>query len=161
MFDLPSPPSPTHPLSPVDILRWSGIPHQIVLSFFPFPFFSSTLHSLIPCSGSLWVDDSTPVTGMFEFTGSDELVLELDMDASPRTLHFFKGAVQQKGFVRVKIDSVRFAVSPHPHPSHSSPSPIHSQVSIVRSGCWIEMHSLTRVQAKTSRPMAGEEGIDW
>ena len=124
MFDLPSPPSPTHPLSPVDILRWSGIRHLCVLSLFPSPFFSSTLHSLTPCSGSLVLNDSWPVEGMSKFTGSEELVLELDMDASPRTLHFFKGAEQQKGFVLVKTDSVRFAVSSHPHPAHSSPSPI-------------------------------------
>jgi hypothetical protein len=41
----------------------------------------------------------------------DEVMMEVNMDSSPRTLHFFVKGKQQLGYVRNLPSSIKFAVS--------------------------------------------------
>jgi hypothetical protein len=92
-------------------IRWMCSLYMEVCSFSSF-----LLSILLPCipgsSSGSWLysqgnNKGTPST----FRDGDEMMVEVNVDSSPRTLHFFKNGIQETLFVRNIPQSVKFAVS--------------------------------------------------
>jgi hypothetical protein len=60
---------------------------------------------------NLPVGGTAQAAGQTRYNAGDVLLMELNMDANPRTIHFFHNGTQQKGFVRNIPPSVRFSFS--------------------------------------------------
>ncbi len=88
-------------------------------------------------------------------------MLEVNMESSPKTLHFFVNGVQQKGFYRNIPDSVRFTVCLHLHHSLSHSNQKQQKVTMLSQNNAIRCVSLESVEKAKAESVANEEGFPY
>ncbi len=101
-----------------------GVSYNIML-FVSFMFF--LLLFILFCFSGYMFDSNTyrQISLATAKTPGDTMMMEVNMESSPRTIHFFVNGEQQNGFYTNIPDSVRFTVCSHLH-HHEPLSHIHT-----------------------------------